>query len=131
MLIELIMFSAVVMVGIALLVSNPIKRVCSIATSMKVMVRAHLLPASAPGLEGHWQPSRADVQSNVQLSWASVARLTFSGRSVGRCARELSKALYEATPKSLHSPEENYSTPTVSFEDVHDKLPAHNRRVLR
>ncbi len=36
MLIELIMFSAVVMVGIALLVSDPIKRVYSIATSMKV-----------------------------------------------------------------------------------------------
>src|SRR3954453_18448138 len=42
MLIELIIFSAVVMVGIALLVSNPIKRVYSIATSMKGMVRAHL-----------------------------------------------------------------------------------------
>ena len=90
MLIELIMFSAVVMVGIALLVSDSIKRVYSIATSMKVMVRAHLTTRSAPGMEGHWQPSRADVQSTVQLSWTSVARLTFTGRSVGRFAREFS-----------------------------------------
>ena len=42
MLIELIMFSAVVMVGTLLLVSDSIKRVYPIATSMKVMVRAHL-----------------------------------------------------------------------------------------
>jgi len=50
MLIELIMFSAVVMVGIALLVSDSIKRVYSIPRSMKVMVRAHLTTRYAPGL---------------------------------------------------------------------------------
>jgi hypothetical protein len=42
MLIELIMFSAVVVVGIALLVSDSNERVYPIATSMKVMVRIHL-----------------------------------------------------------------------------------------
>ena len=50
MLIELILFSAVVMVGIALLVSDSTKRVNPIATTMKVMVRAHLTTRYAPGL---------------------------------------------------------------------------------
>jgi hypothetical protein len=80
MLIELIMFSAAVMVGIALLVSDPITRVYPITTSMNVMVRA--------------------------------------------------KTLCEATPRPLHAPKENCSIPTVAFEDVRDRLPAHNRGVL-
>jgi hypothetical protein len=93
MLIELIMFSAVVIVGIALLVSDPIKRVYPITTSMKVSSHRH--------------------------------------RTISRsiCGR-VSKTLCEATPKPLHAPKENCSIPTVAFEDVRDKLPAHNRRVL-
>ena len=93
MLIELIMFSAVVMVGIALLVSDPIKRVYPITTSMKVSSHLH--------------------------------------RTISRsiCER-VSKTLCEATPKPLHAPKENCSIPTVAFEDVRDKLPAHNGRVL-
>lgn len=92
MLIELIMFSAVVMVGIALLVSDPIKRVYPITTSMKVSSHLH--------------------------------------RTISRsiCER-VSKTLCEATPKPLHAPKENCSIPTVAFEDVRHKLPAHNRRV--
>ena len=50
MLIELIMLSAVVMVGIALLVSDSIKRVYSIPRSMKVVVRAHHTTRYVPGL---------------------------------------------------------------------------------
>ena len=93
MLIELIMFSAVVMVGVALLVSDSTKRVYPFTTSMKVSSHLH-------------------------------RRIS---RSI--CER-VSKALCEASPKPLRAPKENCSIPTVAFEDVRDKLPAHNRRVL-
>jgi hypothetical protein len=120
MLIELIMFSAVVMVGIALLVSDPIKRVYPITTSMKVMARAHLTtPLVLGGVKAAGSNrGRCAIDRSAILDFRSSSHL-------GRTSFE---TLCE-TPKPLHAPKENYSIPTVAFEDVRDKLPAHNRRV--
>jgi hypothetical protein len=131
MLIELIMFSAVVMVGIALLVSDPSKKVYSIATSMEVMVRAHLttLQCSGDGRPLAATARRCAIERSAILDFRSPSPVD---RKIGRsiCERVFDKHFCEAMPKPLHAPKENYSIPTVAFEDVRDKLPAHNRRVL-
>jgi hypothetical protein len=121
MLIELIMFSAVVMVGIALLVSDPIKRVYPITTSMKVMARAHLTtPLVLGGVKATGSNcDRCAIDRSAILDFRSSSHLR----------RTSFETLCETTPKPLHAPKENYSIPTVAFEDVRDKLPAHNRRV--
>jgi hypothetical protein len=130
MLIELIMFSAVVVVGIALLVPDSIKRVYPITTSRKVMVRAHLpTPLVLGGVKvtgsNH---DRCATDRSAMLGFCSSSHLyRTSSRSI--CER-VSKRLREATSKPLHTPKENYSIPTVAFGDVRDELPAHNRRVL-
>jgi hypothetical protein len=130
MLIELIMFSAVVMVGIALLVPDSIERVYSIATSMQVMVRAHLATrqCSGDGRPLAATARRCAIERSAILDFRSPSHVH---RKISRSISErVSKTPCEATPKPLHAPKENYSIPTVAFEDVRDKLPAHNRRVL-
>jgi hypothetical protein len=129
MLIELIMFSAAVMVGIALLVSDPIKRVYPITTSMNVMVRAHLpFPLVLEGKSTGSNRGRCAIDRSAILDFRSLSHLH---RTISRsiCERA-SKTLCEATPRPLHAPKENCSIPTVAFEDVRDKLPAHNRGVF-
>ena len=126
MLIELIMLSAVVMVGIALLVSDPITSVYSIATSMKVMVRADLTMRSGVGRPLAAAARRCAIGRSTILDFRSPSRVH------PKTSRERVsyKHFCEAMPKPLHAPEENCSIPTVAFEDVRDTLPAHNRRVL-
>lgn len=130
MLIELIMFSAVVMVGIALLVSDPIKRVYPITTSVKVMVRAHL---PTPLVLGGVKATRNNrdgcaIDRSAILDFCSSSHLHRT-ISWSICERVL-KTLCEATPKPLRAPKENCSIPTVAFEDARDELSAHNRRVV-
>jgi hypothetical protein len=129
MLIELIMLSAVVMVGIALLVSDPIKSVYSIATSVKGMVRAHLTTRSRVGRPLAAAARRCATGRSTILDFRSPSRVH------PKISRPIServsyKHFCEAMPKPLHAPKENCSIPTVAFEDVRDTLPAHNRRVL-
>jgi hypothetical protein len=130
MLIELIMFSAAVMVGIALLVSDPIKRVYSITTSMNVMVRAHLpSPLVLEGKSIGSNRGRCAIERSAILDFRSPSQVHPKiSRSI--CERVFDKHFCEAVPKPLHAPEENYSIPTVAFEDVRDKLSTHNRRVI-
>lgn len=120
MLIELILFSAVVMVGIALLVADPLKRVYPITTSVKVMVRAHLpTPLVLRGAKatGSNRDGCAIDRSAIFCSLSHLHRTI----SWSICERVL-KTLCEATPKPLHAPKENCSIPTVAFEDARDEL---------
>ena len=129
MLIELIMFSVVAMVGINLLVSDPSERPYSIATTMKVMVRAHFRTRSGVGSPLAAIARRCAIGRSTILDSRSPSRVH---RKISRpiCERVLDKNFCVAMPKTLHAPEENCSIPTVAFEDVRDTLPAHNRRVL-
>jgi hypothetical protein len=129
MLIELIMLSAVVMVGIALLVSDPIKTVYSIAKAMKVMVRAHLTTRSGVGRPLAAAARRCAIGRSTILDFRSPSRVH---RRISRliCERVSYKHFREAMPKPLHAPKESYSIPAAAFEDVRDTLQAHNRRVL-
>lgn len=130
MLIELIMFSVVVMVGLALLVPNSTKRVYPITTSMKAMVGAPLAAPLALGAvksAGSHRDGCAIGRSAI-LDFCSSSHL--HGTISPSICKRVSKTLCEATPTPLHAPEENCSIPTVAFGDVRDKLPAHNRRVL-
>jgi hypothetical protein len=116
MLIELIMFSAVLMVGIALLVSN----------SDQEGLSHHNDRAWGVKTTGNRERRAIDRSSILDFCSSSHLHRTIS-RSI--CER-VSKTLCKTTPKPLHAPKENCSIPTVAFEDVRDKLPAHNRRVL-
>jgi hypothetical protein len=129
MLIELIIFSVVVMVGINLLVSDPSKRVYSIATNMKAMVRAQVTTRSGVGMPLAAVARRCAIGRSTILDFRSPSRVHWKiSRPI--CERALDKHFCEAMPKPLHAPEENCSIPTVAFEDVRDTLPAHNGRVL-
>lgn len=79
MLIELIMFSAVVMVGIALLVSDSIERVYSIPRSMKVAVRTHhttrYVPGLAPSIPVGLIPTDIEVARALQTSYGQITRI--------------------------------------------------------
>jgi hypothetical protein len=129
MLIELIIFSVVIMVGINLLVSEPSKRVYSIATTMKVMVRAHLSTRSGGGRPLAAVARRCAIERSAILDFRSPS-LVHQKISRPICEKVLDKHFCEAMPKPVHAPKENCSIPTVAFEDVRDTLPAHNRRVL-
>lgn len=129
MLIELIIFSAVVMVGINLLVSDPSKRVYSIATTMKAMVRAQVTTRSGVGRPLAAVARRGAIGRSTILDFRSPSRVHWKiSRQI--CEKVSDKHFCEAMPKPLHAPKENCSIPTVAFEDVRDTLPAHNGRVL-
>ena len=74
---------------------------------------------AADGRRGHGSIDRSVV---VRLS---VASGTFPEDHSAHL-RESSRKYLRGDAEAVHTPKENYSMPTVAFEDGRDKLPAHN-----